>query len=108
MRWKISHHGHDPRLNDLLAILALVILIVTAWHGKFSVRAPNHPAKRPSSYRAKAYAGEESGRPNARRRSRLSAAAKNSTVAAAVCPPAVAARAGAAVPVAPPSTPWRR
>jgi hypothetical protein len=22
MRWKISHHGHDPRLNDLLAILA--------------------------------------------------------------------------------------
>ena len=23
MRWKISHHDHDPRLNDLLAILAL-------------------------------------------------------------------------------------
>jgi hypothetical protein len=31
MRWKISDHGHDPRLNDLLAILALLILIVTAW-----------------------------------------------------------------------------
>ena len=26
-----SHHGHDPRLNDLLAILALLILIVAAW-----------------------------------------------------------------------------
>jgi hypothetical protein len=32
MRWKISHHGHDPRLVDLLAILALLILIVAAWH----------------------------------------------------------------------------
>jgi hypothetical protein len=31
MRWKISHHGHDPRLNDLLAILALVVLIIAAW-----------------------------------------------------------------------------
>jgi len=31
MRWKASHHGHDPRLNDLLAILALLILIVAAW-----------------------------------------------------------------------------
>ena len=31
MRWKISHHGHDSRLNDLLAILALLILIVAAW-----------------------------------------------------------------------------
>ena len=31
MRWKISHHGHDVRLNDLLAILALLILIVAAW-----------------------------------------------------------------------------
>lgn len=32
MRWKISHHGHDPRQIDLLAILALLIVIVTAWH----------------------------------------------------------------------------
>ena len=31
MRWKISHHDHDPRLNDLLAILALVVVIVAAW-----------------------------------------------------------------------------
>jgi hypothetical protein len=31
MRWKISHHGHDPRLNDLLAILVLLIVIVAAW-----------------------------------------------------------------------------
>ena len=31
MRWKISHHGHDSRLNDLLAILALLILIIAAW-----------------------------------------------------------------------------
>jgi hypothetical protein len=28
---EISDHGHDPRLNDLLAILALLILIVAAW-----------------------------------------------------------------------------
>jgi hypothetical protein len=32
MRWKISHHGHDPRLNDLLAILALLLLSFAAWH----------------------------------------------------------------------------
>jgi len=31
MRWKISHGGHDPRHIDLLAILALLILIVAAW-----------------------------------------------------------------------------
>ncbi len=24
MRWKISHHGHDPRQIDLLAVLALL------------------------------------------------------------------------------------
>jgi hypothetical protein len=30
MRWKISHNGHDPRQIDLLAIVALVILIVSA------------------------------------------------------------------------------
>ena len=39
MRWKISDHGHDVRLNDLLAILALLILIVAA--GNISARAPN-------------------------------------------------------------------
>ena len=31
MRWKISDHDHDPRLNDLVAVLALLILIVAAW-----------------------------------------------------------------------------
>jgi hypothetical protein len=31
MRWKISHHGHDPRQIDLLAVIALVVIIVAAW-----------------------------------------------------------------------------
>ena len=31
MRWKISHHGHDDRQIDLLAVLALLIIIVVAW-----------------------------------------------------------------------------
>ena len=31
MRWKISHHGHDPRQIDLLAVLALLIVIIVAW-----------------------------------------------------------------------------
>jgi len=31
MRWKISHHGHDPRQIDLLAIIVLVILIISAF-----------------------------------------------------------------------------
>jgi hypothetical protein len=30
MRWKISHHGHDPRQVDLLAIVALLIVILAA------------------------------------------------------------------------------
>jgi hypothetical protein len=38
MRWKISHHGHDRRLNDLLAILALLILSFAAWQ-YFGTRA---------------------------------------------------------------------
>ena len=66
MRWKTSHHGHDPRLNDLLAILALLVLIVGAWQyfgtnseppSKAAI-IPRRRAPRPSSYRAKAYAGE--------------------------------------------------
>jgi hypothetical protein len=30
MRWKISRHGHDSRQIDLLAVLALLIVIVSA------------------------------------------------------------------------------
>jgi hypothetical protein len=30
MRWKISHRGLDPRQVDLIAALALLILIVAA------------------------------------------------------------------------------
>jgi len=44
MRWKISHE-HDGRINDLVAILALLILIVAAWH-YFGTRSepPSHAA----------------------------------------------------------------
>jgi hypothetical protein len=31
MRWKLSHHGHDPRQIDLVAVLALLIIIVAAF-----------------------------------------------------------------------------
>jgi predicted ribosomally synthesized peptide with SipW-like signal peptide len=31
MRWKISHHGHDPRQVDLLAIVVLIVAIVGAY-----------------------------------------------------------------------------
>jgi hypothetical protein len=31
MRWKISRHGHDVRQIDLLAVLALLIVIIGAW-----------------------------------------------------------------------------
>ena len=32
MRWKISHHGgHDPRQIDLIAIIALLIVIIAAF-----------------------------------------------------------------------------
>jgi hypothetical protein len=31
MRWKISHHGHDPRQTDLLAAVALVIMIIAVY-----------------------------------------------------------------------------
>ena len=42
MRWKISHHGHDPRQIDLVAVLALLILIVTAF--EFFERNPQPPS----------------------------------------------------------------
>ncbi len=31
MRWRISRRGHDPRHIDLLAALALIIVIIAAW-----------------------------------------------------------------------------
>jgi len=31
MRWKLSHHNHDPRQLDLITALALVIVILAAW-----------------------------------------------------------------------------
>ncbi len=31
MRWKISHHGHDPRQIDLFAVFALLVIIVAAY-----------------------------------------------------------------------------
>jgi hypothetical protein len=37
MRWKISRRGHDPRQVDLLAVIALLIIIV-AVYGYFSHR----------------------------------------------------------------------
>lgn len=32
MRWKISRRGHDPRQIDLLAIIALLVLIVASFY----------------------------------------------------------------------------
>jgi hypothetical protein len=43
MRWKISHRGHDPRQIDLIAALALVIVIVAVCRfltGNAEVQAP--------------------------------------------------------------------
>ena len=31
MRWKISHHDHDPRQIDLLAVVVLILTIAAAW-----------------------------------------------------------------------------
>jgi hypothetical protein len=38
MRWKISHHGHDPRQTDLLALAVLIVVIIAAW-GYFADRS---------------------------------------------------------------------
>jgi len=42
MRWKISRNGHDSRQIDLLAVLALLILIAAAYR-YFSYR-PEMPS----------------------------------------------------------------
>jgi hypothetical protein len=46
MRWKISHHGHDPRQIDLLAIIALLIVIASAWtyYAHYEAQAPSTSA----------------------------------------------------------------
>jgi len=45
MRWKISRHGHDPRQVDLLAAIALVIIIAGAWsYLGSSAKPPDTPA----------------------------------------------------------------
>ena len=45
MRWKISHHGHDPRQIDLLAIVVLVILIISALsYFEYRASTPAHTA----------------------------------------------------------------
>jgi len=31
MRFRVSPSGHDPRQIDLLAVLALIVIIVAAW-----------------------------------------------------------------------------
>ncbi len=46
MRWKISHHGHDPRQIDLLAVIALLIVIVAAYGclAKYAASPTNNTA----------------------------------------------------------------
>ena len=43
MRWKISRRGHDPRQIDLMAALALLIIIVAAY------QYFNHGSEAPST-----------------------------------------------------------
>jgi hypothetical protein len=43
MRWKLHHHhGHDSRQIDIIAILALLIIIVAAY--KFFSLPPSEPS----------------------------------------------------------------
>jgi hypothetical protein len=42
MRWKISRHGHDSRQIDLLAVLALLIIIVAAC--RYFGQSPDMPS----------------------------------------------------------------
>ena len=48
MRWKISHHHHDhgPRQIDLLAVVALLIVIVAAYSliAGYATAPPNNTA----------------------------------------------------------------
>jgi hypothetical protein len=42
MRWKLSRHGHDPRQIDLLAVLALLIIIVASY--QYFTHSPEAPS----------------------------------------------------------------
>jgi hypothetical protein len=42
MGWKLHHREHDPRQIDLLAAVALLILITAAY--RFFADRPNQPA----------------------------------------------------------------
>jgi hypothetical protein len=45
MRWKISHRGHDPRQIDLLAAIALIVVIVAGYlYFTHRPEAPNSTA----------------------------------------------------------------
>ena len=46
MRWKVSHRGHDPRHVDLIAILALLIIIIAAcrFYSDSNSATPSHTA----------------------------------------------------------------
>ena len=44
MRWKISHNGHDIRQIDLLAMLALLIVVIVAWRYLSGVPEPHSTA----------------------------------------------------------------
>lgn len=46
MRWKVSHRGHDPRHVDLIAILALLVIIITAYrfYSDSNSATPSHTA----------------------------------------------------------------
>jgi hypothetical protein len=41
MGWKLHHHQHDPRQIDLMAAVALLILIVAAY--RFFADTPSQP-----------------------------------------------------------------
>ena len=44
MRWQISRRGHDPRQIDLMAALALLIIIVAAYQYFNHTGAPSTTA----------------------------------------------------------------
>ena len=41
MRWKIQPSGHDPRQIDLLAVLAMLVVILAVGHYVFGPAKPH-------------------------------------------------------------------